>query len=218
MRAGTCLHLILEELDFADLSHLRPLVARKLSDFHFENFDEVVCETLEKTLRVPLGEDGFTLSQVSRPSRLSELEFIFPITALTTERLRKVFLDGGAATCDRSPAVRAGQWIHERIHRSEFLSTRDVSILSIGNRIGWVRTLPVTRLRALRRKWRGIFTICSLVFMRSRCIATWNGVFRITSTRRISAAPSIFFCAESIRANGTTGYFQHARRASSWNN
>jgi exodeoxyribonuclease V beta subunit len=91
MRAGTCLHLILEELDFADLSHLRPLVARKLSDFYFENFDEVVCDTLEKTLRVPLGEDGFTLSQLSRPSRLSELEFIFPITALTTERLRKVF-------------------------------------------------------------------------------------------------------------------------------
>src|SRR5947208_16960475 len=54
--------------------------------------------------------------------------------------------------------------------------------------------------------------------MRSRCIATWNGVFRITSTRRISAAPSIFFCAESIRANGTTGYFRHAHRASLWNN
>ena len=91
MRAGTCLHLILEELDFADLSQLRLLVARKLDDFHFENFDEVVCDTLEKTLRVPLGEDGFTLSQISRASRLSELEFTFPITALTTMRLRKVF-------------------------------------------------------------------------------------------------------------------------------
>src|SRR4029077_13080644 len=91
MRAGTCLHLILEELDFADLSQLRSLVATKLSVFHFENFDEVVCDTLEKTLRVPLGEDGFTLSQVSRASRLSELEFTFPITALTTSRLRKVF-------------------------------------------------------------------------------------------------------------------------------
>jgi len=91
MRAGTCLHLILEELDFADLSQLRPLVARKLSDFHFENFDEVVCDTLEKVLRVPLGEDGFTLFQVPRVSRLSELEFTFPITALTTARLRKVF-------------------------------------------------------------------------------------------------------------------------------
>ncbi len=91
MRAGTCLHLILEELDFADLSQLRPLVARKLADFHFENVDDVVCDTLEKMLRVPLGEDGFTLSQISRASRLSELEFTFPITALTTTRLRKAF-------------------------------------------------------------------------------------------------------------------------------
>ncbi|PYK46452.1 MAG: hypothetical protein DME46_01805 [Verrucomicrobia bacterium] len=91
MRAGTCLHLILEELDFADFSQLRPLVVRKLSDFHFENFDEVVSDTLEQMLRVPLGEEGFTLSQISRASRLSELEFTFPITALTTTRLRKVF-------------------------------------------------------------------------------------------------------------------------------
>ena len=91
MRAGTCLHLILEELDFADPSQLRPLVEKKLSDFRFEPFADVVCDTLEKTLRVPLGEEGFTLSQVSRPSRLSELEFTFPITALTISRLRKVF-------------------------------------------------------------------------------------------------------------------------------
>src|SRR5207248_17085 len=91
MRAGTCLHLILEELDFTDLSQLRPLVARKLADFHFENFDDVVCETLEKTLRLPLGEAGFALSEISRRSRLSELEFTFPITALTTSRLRNVF-------------------------------------------------------------------------------------------------------------------------------
>jgi exodeoxyribonuclease V beta subunit len=91
MRAGTCLHLILEELDFADLSQLRPLVARKLSDFHFENFDEVVCDTLQKTLRVPLGEDGFSLSQIVRAARLSELEFTFPINALTISGLSKAF-------------------------------------------------------------------------------------------------------------------------------
>jgi exodeoxyribonuclease V beta subunit len=91
MRAGTCLHLILEELDFTDLSQLRPLVIRKLADFRFENFDDAVCEMLEKTLRMPLGKDGFRLSEISRASRLSELEFTFPITALTTSRLRKVF-------------------------------------------------------------------------------------------------------------------------------
>jgi len=91
MRAGTCLHLILEKLDFTDLSQLRPLVTRKLADFHFENFDDVVCEMLEKTLRIPLGENGFRLSEIARASRLSELEFTFPITTLTTSRLRKVF-------------------------------------------------------------------------------------------------------------------------------
>src|SRR4051794_6413827 len=91
MRAGTCLHLILEELDFADLSQLHPLVRTKLADFHFEGFDDVVCDTLEKTLRVPLGEDNFTLSQISRQSRLSELEFTFSLTGLTTARLRKAF-------------------------------------------------------------------------------------------------------------------------------
>ena len=91
MRAGTCLHLILEELDFTDLSQMRPLVTRKLADFHFENFDDVVCKALEKTLCVPLCEEGFMLSEISRASRLSELEFTFPVTALTTSRLRKVF-------------------------------------------------------------------------------------------------------------------------------
>jgi exodeoxyribonuclease V beta subunit len=89
MRAGTCLHLILEELDFGDLS--QSLVLKRLSDFRFETFAEVVCDTLEKMLRVPLGRPGFTLSQISRASRLSELEFTFPITALTTSRLGKIF-------------------------------------------------------------------------------------------------------------------------------
>jgi exodeoxyribonuclease V beta subunit len=89
MRAGTCLHLILEELDFGNVSP--PVVAEKLSDFRFENFAEVVCETLEKVMRVPLGEDGFTLSQISRSSRFSELEFTFPITALTAAHLKKAF-------------------------------------------------------------------------------------------------------------------------------
>jgi exodeoxyribonuclease V beta subunit len=89
MRAGTCLHLILEELEFADVS--RALISERLSDFRFENLTEVVCETLRKVMHVPLGADGFTLSQISHASRLSELEFTFPIMKLTTLRLKKVF-------------------------------------------------------------------------------------------------------------------------------
>jgi exodeoxyribonuclease V beta subunit len=88
-RAGTCLHLVLEELDFAKLS--KPLVTEKLRDFHIEGFEDVVFETLGKLVQVPLGEDGFSLSQIPPRSRLSEMEFTFPITALTMARLRKVF-------------------------------------------------------------------------------------------------------------------------------
>lgn len=102
MRAGTCLHLILEQLDFTDRLQLRPLVTRRLTDFHFEQFDDVVCETLEKVLQTPLGEEAFTLSEISRASRLSEVEFTFPITALTTSRLREVFqTDDLPLTIDR---------------------------------------------------------------------------------------------------------------------
>lgn len=67
------------------------MVEKRLSDFRFETFADVICDTLERVLRVQLGADGFTLSQITRASRLSELEFTFPITALTTARLRKVF-------------------------------------------------------------------------------------------------------------------------------
>jgi exodeoxyribonuclease V beta subunit len=81
--------LILEELDFADLS--QPLITKRLADFRFEDFADVVYGTLEKVMRVPLGGDGFTLSQLSRASRLSELEFTFPITELTVSRLKKAF-------------------------------------------------------------------------------------------------------------------------------
>ena len=111
MRAGTCLHLILEELDFADLSQLRPLVARKLSDFHFENFDEVVCDTLEKLLRVPLGEDGFTLSP--GPARVASVGIgvHFSDYCIDHGASAQGVSDGGAAACDRSLAVRAGQRI-----------------------------------------------------------------------------------------------------------
>src|SRR5438552_1360262 len=98
------------------------------------------------------------------------------------------------------------------------MSARDVSILSIGNRIGWGPTLAVTRLRILRRKWRGIFTICSSAFMRWRCIVIYIGASPVTNTRRISGEFSIFFCAESIRGKGTTEYFSRFRHASLWNN
>src|SRR5437764_4269935 len=54
--------------------------------------------------------------------------------------------------------------------------------------------------------------------MRWRCIVIYNGASPVTNTRRISGARSIFFCAESILGNWTTGYFSRVRHASLWNN
>src|SRR5437879_3379040 len=54
--------------------------------------------------------------------------------------------------------------------------------------------------------------------MRWRCIVIYNGASPVTNTRGISGARSIFFCAESILGNWTTGYFSRVRHASLWNN
>src|SRR5437762_5467529 len=50
--------------------------------------------------------------------------------------------------------------------------------------------------------------------MRWRCIVIYNGASPVTNTRGISGERSIFFCAESILGNWTTGYFPYIRRAS----
>ena len=91
MRAGNCLHLILEKLDFTDLRNCSPLVTRKLADFHFENFDDVVCEMLKKPCASRSAKTASGFLKLRAHPRLSELEFTFPITTLTTSRLRKVF-------------------------------------------------------------------------------------------------------------------------------
>src|SRR5207244_11512708 len=54
--------------------------------------------------------------------------------------------------------------------------------------------------------------------MRWRCIVIYNGASPVTNTRGISGERSIFFCAESILGNWTTGYFSCVRHASLWNN
>lgn len=92
-RAGTCLHLILEQLDFALPELVSSVVSAQLRLFRIEKFDEVVSETIRQTLALPLDESGMTLSQISAASRISELEFTLPVTELTNLRLRAAFAD-----------------------------------------------------------------------------------------------------------------------------
>src|SRR5438477_205876 len=88
--AGTCLHRILEKLDFADPDLIGPTVNEALSIFGIEDFGDVVSNTIETTLAIPLGTPTFRLSEIQKSSRLSELEFTFPINGLTATRLHRL--------------------------------------------------------------------------------------------------------------------------------
>ena len=92
---GTCLHQIFQELDFCDLDNLPNIVTRNLRVFSIRDFDEVVCDTIRKTVSVPLenGRPEFTLSRIAAAARLQELQFYFPIGAVTPRRLAQVFTE-----------------------------------------------------------------------------------------------------------------------------
>ena len=88
-RAGTCLHKILEEIDFSDRAEWPFLISQRLKQFHIDGFDEVVFDTIARIQQTPLGPGTFTLAQASAP--LHELEFTFPINLTTPEQLQELF-------------------------------------------------------------------------------------------------------------------------------
>ena len=92
-RAGTCLHEILEEIDFADLDGAPPIVQRRLRAYGVEGFDEVVTDNLHALCRLPLlaGKDRFSLADLPRESRMAELEFSFPVDSFTTKKMAALF-------------------------------------------------------------------------------------------------------------------------------
>jgi exodeoxyribonuclease V beta subunit len=95
-KPGTCLHEIFEALDFTRDADIPGIVKRKLRAFSIAGHDDAVADTVRRTLAVSLdGADaGFMLSRVPPSSRLAELEFHFPVTALTADRL-SAFPGGG---------------------------------------------------------------------------------------------------------------------------
>ena len=91
-RAGTCLHEILERVDFASLTNLPEIVARRLRAYSFEGFDQIVTDNLRALTALPLQSetDQFTLAGLPNEARMAELEFSFPIHGLTTAKLARV--------------------------------------------------------------------------------------------------------------------------------
>jgi exodeoxyribonuclease V beta subunit len=93
MRAGTCLHEIFEQVNFADLSSAPEIVQRRLHASGISGRDEAVLENLRTLTALPLtgAAEPFILGEVPGESRLAELEFTFPVNDLTKEKLERVF-------------------------------------------------------------------------------------------------------------------------------
>ncbi len=90
-KPGTCLHEIFEKIDFSDLTKMPGLVRDKLQAFGIRGFDATVCEMIGRMATVPLDTRKLKLENVPRSACLHEMEFHFPIDALTTQRLSRFF-------------------------------------------------------------------------------------------------------------------------------
>jgi len=80
-RAGTCLHALLEHLDFGvGGDELAEAAAAALGEHGFASPEAqaTVVEALRQTLQAPIGPAGLRLADVGRADRLDELGFVFP--------------------------------------------------------------------------------------------------------------------------------------------
>lgn len=112
-RAGTCLHAIYEDLDFADAGDpaLLEAVARERLVRH--GFDAelapAVARSLGEVLATPLDAAGLRLADVAKARRLDELAFLLPVDdarPLTGQGLAGAFrAHGGEATRELAEVV-----------------------------------------------------------------------------------------------------------------
>jgi len=95
-KAGTCLHEILQKLDFGATQEAMETLANERLQAHDlaqPGNSAAVCENLRTTLRFPLVPErpDFNLTRITGTERLSELEFYFPVQRVSFPRLRSFF-------------------------------------------------------------------------------------------------------------------------------
>ena len=100
VKSGTCLHDILEHLDFKEKEPIviNELVAEKLNEYGFESrWLETIFDMIINVLSMPLDPDlkGLKLSSIHKKDRLNELEFYFPLKMISPRRLERIFHENG---------------------------------------------------------------------------------------------------------------------------
>ncbi len=95
-KAGTCLHEIMEHLDFTETDEgpIRDVVADRLGAYGYDlEWVQAVRAMLRRVLSAPLDprHKGLRLARISTRSRLNELEFTFPLKKVTLQGLQHLF-------------------------------------------------------------------------------------------------------------------------------
>lgn len=129
-KAGTCIHDILENLDFAGKTDQSAdeVISGKLKAHGFDpTWTEAVAKCLDKVLAAPMLADrpDFKLSKIKKEDRLPEVEFIFPLRG--DKGKNEPLSPGGLAAIFRKhekSGVPALVDFPERLGRLEFAPVR----------------------------------------------------------------------------------------------
>jgi len=92
--AGECMHSIFEDLDFRETDQpvIDTLIKAKLEKYGYDPviWGASIAGMVENTLTVKL-DDNFSLKTIHEQDRITEMEFFFPIQALSPNKLAAVF-------------------------------------------------------------------------------------------------------------------------------
>ena len=88
-RAGSCLHAILERVEYADPASIRQQVDEQLAAFRFpaSEWHAAVTGCIQRTVDTPLPA-GFRMRDVPRSAQLREVEFCFAVDRFAASDLR----------------------------------------------------------------------------------------------------------------------------------
>ncbi|UJF18926.1 exodeoxyribonuclease V subunit beta [Vibrio sp. SS-MA-C1-2] len=93
-KPGTFLHSLFEEIEFTDSEHHQDIIANLMER---DNIDPkwlpILVQLVSDTLAKSLDGEALTLSSIGKKQRLTEMEFVFPISQLSSSMLNKVIAE-----------------------------------------------------------------------------------------------------------------------------
>ncbi len=109
IRAGICIHSILQALDFTEDTSIETVVRGKLEQSGFgEEYDPVVCAMARNALKIELPGIG-TLSTVPKKHRLDEMEFYFPLNEISPMQIDDLLRKHDVAGVQSNPPNQIGR-------------------------------------------------------------------------------------------------------------